>query len=84
MHSHSRCNGKYCFLTVNSEPEQFICQTLRGQLEVVIFSWKQSYLARLGPLTDVGFVHGGEGGGVVVDVQQADVNWDMAALTRIV
>ena len=45
---------------------------------------EHQYLASLGPLTDEGFVNGGEGGGVVVDVQQSDVDGNMAALTGVI
>ena len=44
---------------------------------------KSLYLTSLGPLTDKGFIHSGKGRSVVIDVQQADVDWNMAALTRI-
>lgn len=45
---------------------------------------KLQYLTSLGPLTDEGFIHGGKGGSVVVDVQQANIDGNMAALTRII
>ncbi len=45
---------------------------------------KLLYLTSLSLLTDERFIHGGEGGSVVVDVQQADVDGNMAALTGIV
>lgn len=45
---------------------------------------KRSYLAGLGPLTDVCFIHGSKSGSIVVYVQQADVDWNMAALTWII
>lgn len=42
------------------------------------------YLTSLGSLTDKGFINSSECGGVVVDVQQADVDGDMTALTGII
>lgn len=45
---------------------------------------KRSYLAGLGPLTDVCFIHGSKSGSIVVDVQQTDVDRNMAALTWII
>lgn len=42
------------------------------------------YLPSLGSLTDKGFIDGGKGGSVVVDVQQADVDRHMTALTGII
>lgn len=42
------------------------------------------YLTSLCPLTNKGFIHGGEGGSVVIDVQQVDVDQNMAALTLVI
>lgn len=44
---------------------------------------KGKYLTRPAPLTDEGFVHWGEGGGVVVNVQHLYVDRNTAALTGI-
>lgn len=41
---------------------------------------KLQYLANLGSLTHKGFIISGKGGGIVVDVQQANVDQSMAAL----
>lgn len=42
------------------------------------------YLASFRPLADKGFVHGCEGGSVVINVQQMDEDRNMAALPRII
>lgn len=42
------------------------------------------YLTSLGSLTDKSFINGSEGGGVVVDVLQVDVDGDVAGLTGII
>lgn len=63
---------------------RLICRIQSALLSISVFQRQQSYLARLGPLTDVRLIHGGKGGRVVVDVQEADGNRHMAALTRII
>lgn len=45
---------------------------------------KSVYLTRFGPLTDKGFIQRGKGGGVIIDVQQPNVDWNTAALTRVI
>lgn len=42
------------------------------------------YLSSLGSFTDEGFINGGKGRRVVVDVQHLDVDGDVAALTGVV
>lgn len=46
-------------------------------------SVKMQYLANLGSLTDEGFIVSSKGGGIVVDVQQANIDLSMAALMGI-